>query len=249
MVRGVGGPAYLSGVARLVFGAETRMRRSLPIQRYCHGAGVEIGAAASPAIVPFGVKVGYVDKYPLDVISADPELTGLVPVTPDFICSAEKLEELDDQSQDFVLAFSLLEHVQDPIGALESFVRVTKDGGVAILTVPDKRKYKPDQKRPLTTFDHLLRDYEEGPAWSLECHLRESALLHIGMSEAEAEEFVVQTKAMDGHTHFHVWDPASFMSFVHRTKDRLGLPVELLEFAQYGHETLVVLRVDRRATP
>lgn len=244
-VQGFGGPAYLQSVAKLVFSAETRMRRSLPIQRYCKGAGIEIGAAASPAIVPFGVSVKYVDKYALDVIAADPELTGLDPVKPDIVCSAEKLEALPDRSQDFVLAFSLLEHVQNPMGALESFVRVTKTGGVLILSVPDKRGYGPDKKRPLTTFEHFVKDYEEGPAWSLEAHLRESALLGKGMTDAEAEAFVEKTKAADGHTHFHVWDPTTFLDFVVRCIARLNLPVELLEFAQYGHETQVILRVKR----
>lgn len=246
-VQGFGGPAFLQSVAKLVFGAETRMRRSLPIQRYCRGTGIEIGAAASPAIVPFGVTVKYVDKYELETISADPELIGLDPVKPDFVCSAERLEAFPDQSQDFVLAFSLLEHVQNPMGALESFVRVTKPGGVLILSVPDKRSYGPDKKRPLTTFEHFVKDYEDGPAWSLEAHLRESALLGKGMTDAEADAFVEKTKAADGHTHFHVWDPSTFLDFVVRSVARLSLPAELLEFAQYGHESQVILRVTKSA--
>ena len=136
-------PLFLRGVGRLGFGAETRTRRSLPIERHCHGCGIEFGAAASPALVPLGVRVRYVDKYPHDVISADPELAGLEAVRPDVVCGAEKLEAIEDDSHDFVRAFSRLEQVRDPIGALASFTRVTRPGGTIIVSVPDKRFYGP----------------------------------------------------------------------------------------------------------
>lgn len=244
LVRNLVGPFGLRSLKRLVTIADTRVRRSLPVDRYCSGQGIEIGAAASPAIVPLGASVKYVDKYPLEEIQADPELQGLPVVPPDIVCSAERLEAVGDVSQDFVLAFSLLEHVQDPIRALESFVRVTKPGGTVILTVPDKRKYGPDKRRPVTTYDHLLRDYREGPAWSLEAHLRESALLGKRMTPEEAEVFVREKVASGGHTHFHVWTPDSFLDFVLRSRTEASLSFELLEFAQYGHETQCVLRVN-----
>ncbi len=218
------------------------MRRSLPIQRHCRGAGIEIGAAASPAIVPFGVKVRYVDKYPIETIQADPELKGLEAVTPDYVCGAERLETIEDASQDFVLAFSLLEHVQDPIGSLKSFIRVTRSGGTLIITVPDKRHYGPDKRRSLTTFEHLRRDHEEGPEWSREAHFRESAVLAKGLVGDAVEEHVARLMRDDGHTHFHVWDAESFLAFVLEARSQYGLSVELLEFAQYGHEALCVLR-------
>lgn len=243
LVRGIVGPLFLRGVGRLVFGAETRMRRSLPIERHCNGCGIEIGAAASPALVPLGVRVRYVDKYPHDVISADPELAGLEAVRPDVVCSAEKLEAIGDDSHDFVLAFSLLEHVQDPIGALASFTRVTRPGGTIIVSVPDKRFYGPDKGRPLTPFEHLRSDYERGPEWSREAHFRESGELVRGLEGEQLEAHVRELMDADGHTHFHVWDADSFLEFVQRTRRELSLPYELVEYAQYGHETLCVLRV------
>lgn len=241
-------PPFLRAVRRGVFLAETRMRRSLPIDRYCRGTGIEIGAAASPAIVPVGCTVRYVDKYDLAITAADPEIGPLDPVRPDILCGAEKLEAVESESQDFVLAFSLLEHVQDPLGALEAFTRVSKPGAVIIVSVPDKRNYGPDTQRPLTTFEHLVRDHQEGPEWSREEHFRESGRLAFNLSGDALEAFVKQNMDQDSHVHFHVWEPESFLEFVMRARTLLSLPVEILEFAQYGHEVLCVLRKKPKAS-
>src|SRR5262245_42405349 len=54
--------------------AETRFRRSFAIQRHVRGDGIEVGAAAAPALVPLRARVKYVDKYD---VRGDPELAGL----------------------------------------------------------------------------------------------------------------------------------------------------------------------------
>src|SRR5687768_2343103 len=78
--------------------AETRFRRTFATQRHVRGAGIEVGAAATPALIPSGASVKYVDKYGIDVLKADPELRGLTIRPPDIIASAEKLETLADNS-------------------------------------------------------------------------------------------------------------------------------------------------------
>jgi hypothetical protein len=243
-VRAVG-PLALRAVSGALSILETRVRRSVPIERFCHGQGIEVGAAATPAIVPMGRRIRYVDKYDASQLASDPELDGLYIAPPDIISSAEKLERVATQSQDFVLAYSLLEHVQDPIGALESFVRVTKSGGTIIVSVPDKRYYPPDHERPLTTFEHLERDYRDGAEWSREGHFREYASYVAKLSPADTEAYVKQKMNEDGHTHFHVWTSDTFLDFVLRTRAMLKLPIEIVEFAQYHNETLCVLRVAR----
>lgn len=227
---------------RIVRRAEARMRRTAVIQRYVRGAGIEIGVAASPSVLPRGCRVTYVDKYPYEVLIRDPELAGLNVVRPDILASAEHLEGIADESQDFAIAFSMIEHAQSPLHMLESLCRVTRSGGAIVLSAPDKDHYGPDRARPLTTFAHIVRDYEEGPHVSYEEHLYESGRTHHKLSGEELERFVEMIKREDGHTHFHVWSAESFLDFILRAKAHLNLPVQLKEYASYGHETLVVLR-------
>lgn len=242
----------LKNIAPLVFGAthelvkraESRMRRTAAVQRYVRGRGLEIGAAASPSVVPLGCHVTYVDKYPYEVLVADPELARLHITAPDILASAEHLEGVAPRSQDFVIAFSMIEHAQSPLHMLETLCRVTRPGGAIILSAPNKDHYHPDQARALTTFDHLISDYVEGPEVSYEAHLYESGSTHHGLSGDALEAFVARLKREDGHTHFHVWNADTFLDMIVRAKEYLQLPVTLKEFATYGHETLVVWRVN-----
>jgi SAM-dependent methyltransferase len=138
----------------------------------------------------------------------------------------------------------MIEHAQSPLHMLETLCRVTRPGGAIILSAPNKDHYHPDQGRELTTFEHVVRDYEEGPSWSYDGHLYDSGRTHHGLSGEALEAFVARLKREDGHTHFHVWNADTFLDMIIRAKEYLKLPVTLKEFATYGHETLVVWRVD-----
>jgi SAM-dependent methyltransferase len=236
-------PFVFGATNELVKRAESRMRRTAALQRHIKGRGLEIGAAASPSMMPLGCHVTYVDKYPLETLSADPELAGLDIVRPEILASAEHLEGVAAASQDFVLAFSMIEHAQSPLHMVESLCRVTRPGGSIVLSVPDKDHYTPDHRRPLTSFEHLVRDYEEGPEWSYEEHLYESGRLNHELEGEALEAFVAKIKSQDGHTHFHVWNAETFLDFIVRAKAYLKLPVSLKEYASYGHETLIVWHV------
>ena len=67
-----------------------------------------------------------------------------------------------------------LEHTQDPVGTLRSHLRVLRPRGVLYMAIPDKRKTF-DHDRPLTSLEHVLRDFHEGPEWSKSAHFDEWA--------------------------------------------------------------------------
>ena len=90
----------------------------------------------------------------------------------DIVDDGERLETIGDLTQDFVIANHFIEHSQNPIGAIENMLRVLKHGGILYLAVPDKR-YTFDIDRPVTTIEHLLQDYEQGPQWSKRQHFEE----------------------------------------------------------------------------
>jgi len=230
----------VSGVANI---AKTRVRRSMAVESYVRGEGLEVGAGASPAIVPRGARVKYVDKYPIDFLRSDPELSHLDFAAPDIVAPAETLAPIADKSQDFVLAFSLFEHVQDPLGTLKNFCRVTKPGGVLVLSVPDRRRYGPDKPRRVTPFEHFVRDYREGPAVSVREHFDEVGRTWHHLEGDELARFVDDSVRTDLHCHFHVWESETFLSFLLSAREIIGAEYEFLEMAAYGVETLVVLRV------
>ncbi|MBV9252050.1 MAG: methyltransferase domain-containing protein [Acetobacteraceae bacterium] len=79
---------------------------------------------------------------------------------------------VEPESQDFIIANHVLEHVEDPLKALRSVSRVLRGNGIAYLALPDKR-YTFDKERETTTLQHLQRDHLEGPDWSLAEHYDE----------------------------------------------------------------------------
>ncbi len=243
-------PYGLRAITRMTGLAETRARRSAAVERYCRGTGIEIGAAVNPAIVPVGTEVLYVDRFDEGHIEADPDLAGYDSVKTDIQTDAETLDAIGDDSYDFVLAFSLLEHVEDVLGSLKNFNRVCRDGGHIIVSIPDKRYYTPDRDRPLTSFAHFKKDYKDGGASSRTDHFRENGKYARKLSGAALEEYV-QSSIDDPmkHTHFHVWNGQTFLDTILKARDVLKLNYQVVEFAQYGHEALAVLSVHKTDKP
>ena len=114
-----------------------------------------------------------------------------------------------------------------------------------VISVPDKRHYTPDRRRPLTTFEHFERDYREGPEWSRLDHFLEVGRLSRGLEGKELEQYASELVAIDAHTHFHVWDPDSLLKFLMAARGVLELRYEIVEFASYQHEALAVLRIQK----
>jgi hypothetical protein len=89
----------------------------------------------------------------------------------------------------------------------------------------------------------LERDHREGPEWSCRDHYLEVGQICRGLSGDELTRFADELIALDSHTHFHVWDPETFLRCLLQAKGALGIDYDLVEFASYGHETLCVMKV------
>ena len=75
-----------------------------------------------------------------------------------FISEAIDLNQIADNSYDFILSSHSLEHTANPIKALTEWARILKPSGKLVLVLPDKRNTF-DQYRKYTSFSHLLEDY------------------------------------------------------------------------------------------
>jgi SAM-dependent methyltransferase len=108
-----------------------------------------------------------------------------------YIHNATDLASITDGSYDFLLASHILEHVANPLRALQEFHRVVKPNGSLLIAVPN-RLHSFDHRRPLTTFAHLEVDLAANTDESDMTHLDEILALHdleIDKPAGSPEEF------------------------------------------------------------
>jgi SAM-dependent methyltransferase len=185
-------------------------------RRYLQGDGIEIGAMHKPLRVPFRTSVRYVDMMTRDELLDRYGPSNHFPagwvVETDVVDDGQSLRTFASDSVDFIVANHMLEHTEDPIAALEAFLRVVRVGGVLFVTLPDARRSF-DALRPRTSIEHLVCDHVEGPAVSREDHYREWAAVEC-LTGDEVERRIEQFACEDAHHHFHVWELETFLSLL-----------------------------------
>lgn len=239
--------------------------RELVAQSYIQGHGVEIGAFASPLTVPAGTQVKYIDKSDVDAVAEPFSISGLTLedfgvdlaaiVKPDIVDDGETLSKVGDYSQDFVIANHVLEHFEDPIKGFKNMLRVLKHDGILYLSLPEMRRSF-DRTRVQTPFEHILKDYEEGPAWSRDLAYAEFAKVFAaqGMDKGlfkksfgpDREAFEAQqAKALSDANfsiHFHAWTMDGMQDMFLRIKRQFKLAFETRLMLQNGDEVIFVFQ-------
>jgi SAM-dependent methyltransferase len=181
------------------------------------GAGVEIGAYASPFPVPLDCLVQYADACTYEDLLAHayPGQALHDILMPTLRTDLDSLAGIGEQSLDFLVACHVIEHVRNPVGALARAYSVLREGGQLVLVVPDKERTF-DRNRDLTSLEHLIQDFHSPD--------RERDQMHFREFYAKAEGFKVPEEAFE-HTwrtqweaafpiHYHTWTFASFMAMV-----------------------------------
>jgi len=64
------------------------------------------------------------------------------------ICDATTMEAYADESFDTVYASHILEHLTDPITAIQNWIRICKPGGHIIISIPDRDLYERKKELP-----------------------------------------------------------------------------------------------------
>jgi SAM-dependent methyltransferase len=230
---------------RLVYASERRhvaIRRHLS-GRYLQGDGLEVGALHLPLALPRGARARYVDRMSVEDLRAHyPELDEYELVTPDFIDDGEALTSVPTGSMDFVIVNHLIEHCQDPIGALLSHARVLREGGILYLAAPDRRRTDFDREREETSLEHLLRDHQQGPEGSRSTHYEEWSRLAIKVPADEVADHAAALEQQDYSIHFHTFTLTSFLAMMLRSRELYGLPFELVATETNNHEFIVIAR-------
>jgi len=127
-----------------------------------------------------------------------------------FIREATDLHDIPPASYDFVLSCHSLEHVANPLKAIQEWKRVLKPSGLFVLVLPDKR-YTFDVNRPYTSMDHLLEDYKINRGEDDTTHFNEILELHeFGKDEgADSKEILkerLKTNVTSRYVHHHVFN-------------------------------------------
>lgn len=208
---------------------------------YIQGEGIEFGPLNAPLPVGKRANVRYADRYSNEFMLErhDGIPKDLKPLT--YITSLETCEGIPDASQDFIIANHVIEHLENPILAIENMLRILKEGGIVFLAIPDRR-YTFDFDRELTTFEHLLRDYQDGPEWSRFDHYLDVSEKLFDLKGEEAQSFAKQLFDEGLDTHFHVWEQHSAMEMMLRLKSDLGFHFDIVANTTYPNESVFVLR-------
>ena len=202
--------------------------------RHLVGDGVELGPGHEPfPVPPVGVGVRYLDRWrPDEMRVLFPELGDDAEYqAPDILADfdTDRLQALEDASQDFVLCSHLLEHLAEPVGFLMEIHRVLKPGGVALILLPDRRLTF-DRDRAPTTLEHLLTEHAEGVAEVDDDHLAD---FEIGAGGAVPEDPEERAKLFESHrrrsVHVHCWTEDEFMPVIEHGIRELGERWELVD--------------------
>ena len=228
---------------RLRFGSTKRLycKRADLAARFIRSCGIEIGALQNPLELPPHVKVRYVDRFDTHELRRRyPELQDQEIVHVDIIDDGETLKSIADASVDFVICNHLLEHCQNPIGAIKNWLRVIREGGILFVSVPDKR-FTFDRDRPVTDLEHIIRDWREGPRWSRMQHYAEWAGLVERIPESSVLDRASKLTRLNYSIHFHVWTDREFGDLLHYCASELDLAFEMHVFQRNGIEIVAIL--------
>jgi SAM-dependent methyltransferase len=197
------------------------------------GRGLEIGALHRPLQRHDEMTVEYFDRYTTAELRENyPELRGLPLVEADVIGEAETLESVADAEYDFVVAAHVLEHMKNPILALQHWCRVLRPGGLLYLVVPDKRLTF-DRLRLRTSIEHLILDYLEPSEERDREHYLDYAVWVNKKSGRAAVQEAERLRESDYSIHFHVFLPSDVVELLAWFSHHVH-PIELVEGPSMG---------------
>jgi SAM-dependent methyltransferase len=227
---------FLAGFVHQDRGEEAPVRNGLRLPslraelsyRYVRGSGIEIGALQFPLPVRPDVYVRYADRLTLaDARVHYRELDPHPLVDPTIICDAAMLTPCADRSVDFVVANHLLEHLKDPLAALQEWLRVVRPGGHIYVAVPEHTNPL-DRLRSVTAFDHLIADFEDrlNREEFDRAHYQEwVASTRPNLTAEEREAFEVELIGQGYAIHFHTFDASTISALFREAAERFSAEV------------------------
>ncbi len=157
------------------------------------------------------------------------------------VMEASDLRVIPSASYDCLLSSNCLEHVANPIKAIHEWMRVVRPSGLMLLALPNKESNF-DHRRPVTTLEHLVEDFENDVGEDDQTHLDEILRLHdLSRDPAAGDVESFRARSLDNFNnrtlHHHVFDQALLK--------RLCAYVGLEPLAQHSTATDLILLARR----
>ncbi|HEX2700611.1 MAG TPA: class I SAM-dependent methyltransferase [Acidimicrobiales bacterium] len=208
-------------------------QRSL-LARHLAGDGIELGPGHVPFPVPYpGIRVRYVDRWQPDENRAlFRELGDEAPFPmPDIVCNfdTDGLRQVDDASQDFVIASHVLEHVANPLSLLDEIHRVLRPGGVVLLLLPDRRRTF-DRRRAPTPLAHVVDEHLRGITSVDDHHVADFLVgTDVPIPDDEGDRVAVFDLHRRRSIHVHCWQEDEFFEVLEHAVAELAHRWELVD--------------------
>ncbi|MGI0014596.1 MAG: methyltransferase domain-containing protein [Nitrososphaera sp.] len=249
------------GVSVLLRAAAARLRGMLANQaksfdtyqeRFADKAGIEIGGPSSvfkrDGIFPIYPIAGSLDNcdFSHTTVWAGDAICDQTycfdrdrPAGRQHIAEATALGAIPSQSYDFLLSSHVLEHCANPILALTEWKRLLKKGGMLVLLLPNKQ-HTFDHRRPVTTLQHMITDFETGMTEDDVTHVAEVLALHDFVRDPDAgdmESFKLRCirNIENRCLHHHVFDAPVAIELIRYA----GLTIHSIEEIEPHHILLV----------
>jgi SAM-dependent methyltransferase len=160
-----------------------------------------------------------------------------------FIAEATQLTFAASDSYDFVLSSHMLEHSANPVKALLELKRIVKPDGSLLIVLPH-RDATFDHRRPVTTLEHLLEDFDHGTAEDDLTHLPEILALHdlsMDPPAGDLSQFTARCKRNFENRcmHHHVFDTRLGVRLV----DAMTLEILAVEAAHPLHIAIIARKL------
>jgi SAM-dependent methyltransferase len=192
------------------------------------GFGLEIGPLHRPLETHAGMRVEYVDIHSAAELRAIyPELAEAELVDPQILDDAQALGKVPSGRYDFVAAPHVIEHMRNPILAVDNWLRVVKPGGLLYLIVPDKRANF-DHARPRTSIAHLVLDYLRPSEDRDYEHYLEYAVVVQRARWTNMIQEADRLQAIGYSIHYHVFQPSDILDMLQWMKLNVR-PIEIVE--------------------
>lgn len=211
------------------------------VKTHLKGTGVEIGALHKP--MPFDpdtTKILYADRKDtatlrkLYIDNPKVDIDDIVDV--DIISDGSDLSAVENESVDFVCNSHLLEHLTNPLRAIEEWFRVLKKNGHLYIIVPDMHKCF-DKNREVTPLEQFITKYEQdtNQVWY------ENYKDYFNHARNITDEAIVKNAfEKQANIHVHTWTKESLLNMLKWLQTKV--PFIIVKHENYGLHLCVVMQ-------
>lgn len=205
------------------------------LARSLRGSGIEVGPGESPFPLDYpGASAVSLDRWGADEIrrlfkEVEADRFSEPDVRVDL--NTERLSAFADESQDFIIASHVLEHLVEPLGQLADMHRVLASGGTLLLLLPDRRRTFDSTREP-TTLQQLVAKFHAKVTELDDAHLEEF-LAHVpedwGPDDPPKNQAERYARHRERSIHVHVWTEDEFAEVITHCIQQLGMRWELVD--------------------